>query len=62
MRIMLSTTYGTVLQHYSIPTSVGQVEHVEHVEQDSRKSRDVDTVTESVDTSMILGDVLGWLN
>ena len=35
--------------------SVGQMEHVE---QDSRKSRDVDTVTESVDTSMTVNDMV----
>ena len=34
---------------------VGQVEQVE---QDSRKSRDVDTVTESVDTSMTVNDMV----
>jgi len=37
---------------------VGQVEHVEHVEQDSKKSRDVDTATESVDTSMTVNDMV----
>ena len=34
------------------------MEHVEHVEQDSRMSRDVDTVTESVDTSMTVNDMV----
>ena len=34
------------------------MEHVEHVEQDSRKSRDVDMVTESVDTSMTVNDMV----
>ena len=31
---------------------------MEHVEQDSKKSRDVDTVTESVDTSMTVNDMV----
>ena len=34
------------------------MEHVEHVEQDSRMSRDVDTMTESVDTSMTVNDMV----
>ena len=37
---------------------VGQVEQVEHVEQDSKKSRDVDTMTERVDTSMTVNDMV----
>ena len=40
---------------YEKPYSVGQVEHVER---ESKKSRDGDTVTESVDTSVTVNDMV----